>query len=517
MIPAAPDFQPVIDAINRRDFATAHRLCVAMLKALGEHPWLYFYLGIINTEVGQINKATQLFSKALELEQDPEFIVYLIKCHALKGDMQQALRLSKRVPVTSLSSPLALDTMGVAMSRVGLHQQALPYFDQALRMETSNPNYYYNHGVSCKFAGDFEKARDSFERAIALKPDFSQAHFALADLGGITPGNNHIARLEALLSEANQVDAKLHLAHALAKEYEALKNYQQAFEVLEQAKSAKRTTLGNQNQFKDIFAWLKSSGQITELNQGNTSSRPIFVMGMPRSGTTLVERILTSHSLVASGGELQDFGVAVKELTQTPSNMVLDVETMKSAESLNFTELGQRYLARTEYLTQGMDYLVDKLPFNFFYVGLIRRALPNAKIVCLMRNGMDTCIGNYRQLFSINSPYYAYAYSLTEIGEFYLEFKALAEYWHQQFPDAVYLQNYEDLVRQPEQQIKTLLQFCQLPWEDACLHVEKNQKPVSTASKVQVREPINDRSVGRWRNYAGNTQALQELLGQSDH
>ena len=233
---------------------------------------------------------------------------------------------------------------------------------------------------------------------------------------------------------------------------------------------------------------------------------------MPRSGTTLVERIITSHSQVASGGELQDFGLAVKELAKTPSNQVLDLPTLQAAEQLSFAELGSRYLERTSFLLNNKKYLVDKLPFNFFYVGLIRRALPNAKIVCLLRDPMDTCIGNFRQLFSLSSPYFAYAYDLESTGRFYKNFYSLVHHWQNLFPHNVRLQSYEELVTRPAEEIPALIDFCGLSWEAACLQVEKNKAPVSTASKVQVREAINTRSIGRWRQYAAHTAKLEALL-----
>ena len=286
---------------------------------------------------------------------------------------------------------------------------------------------------------------------------------------------------------------------------------------LQQAKQNKLRTLNYEveDDLALFSAALEHSAEPADASAGCQSHEPIFILGMPRSGTTLVERILSSHTDVLSAGELQDFGVAVKELTATPSAKVLDIATLRAAQHLDFNALGERYLQRSRVVTGHKPRFIDKLPFNFFYIDLIRRALPNAKIICMLRNPMDTCLGNYRALFSLGSPYYRYAFDLGNTAGFYAGFHQLALAWQQQHLPNFRLQRYEDLVREPEQQIRQLLQFRQLGWQDACLRSEQNQAPVSTASKVQVREAINTKSVGRWQKYQPLLEPLrQQLLAQ---
>jgi len=510
--------------LANRDYKHAHQYCVQVIQQLGPHAHAYFLLGIIHIEIGQIDKAIALFDTSNDIEKRPLTFAYMAKCYALKGDMQQALDCVEMAPVDSLSRALDLDTVGVSLSRVGLHDKAKPYFDKALRLEPDNPQYNYNYAVSSKFAGTFKLARRHFEKAISLAPDFYQAHFALSDLGtsGIddhcmsenTAPQKRLQQLTALAANVeNNPDARLHIGHALAKEYDTLGEYERAFKSLQHAKAPHRErSVAALKDYQSILETLKQNLHIQTAKSTQTSTAPIFVVGMPRSGTTLVERILSHHSDVASGGELQDFGVAVKQIAGTDSQLVLDKPTIEKAYRSNLSAIGERYLKRTAFLRQGHKHLVDKLPFNFFYVDLIRRALPNAKIICLQRNAMDTCVGNFRQLFSINSPYYAYAYDLEVVGQLYLGFNEWINHFADAYPESIHVQCYEELAKNPEQEVKKMLAFCALPWEAQCLQVQDNTLPVSTASKVQVREPINTKSIGRWKRYDSQLDKLKAII-----
>lgn len=494
----------------------AHGLCVQIVKQQPEHADAYFLLGIINSEVGQFGKAIKLIEKAIGYNEVPEYFAYLAKCYSLQGDMTSALDAIENAPLAVIEQPHVLDTVGVALSRIGLHQKAIEYFEKALSFGKPGPVLFYNYAVSCKFDGQFSKALVAFDSAISLDPLFYQAHFARSDLGGTSVDNNHIAQLKSLLEQKIPVEGQLHLAHALAKEYEALRQFDDAFKVLKEAKDRKLNE--STYDFSRDAALFDAVTQFafTTNECGVNSNRPIFIVGMPRSGTTLVERIISNHSKVASGGELQDFGVAVKELTNTPTAEVLDLETLEAATKISPWKLGNRYLERTRIVGPKSPHFIDKLPFNFFYINLIRRALPNAKIVFMLRNPMDTCIGNFRQLFSINSPYYGYSFDLLNVGRFYAEFYRLAMKWKEANDSNVMLLEYESLIGKPEKVIPELISFCGLDWQEQCLHVEKNTAPVSTASKVQVREPINSRSVARWKKFQNHTEGLEKFLAKND-
>jgi hypothetical protein len=245
---------------------------------------------------------------------------------------------------------------------------------------------------------------------------------------------------------------------------------------------------------------------------GCPSEEPIFIVGMPRTGTTLVERILSSHETVFAAGELSDFSLVLKRSTATAGNMVLDPATLRAAATADARALGEAYLQSTRPRTGHTARFIDKMPLNFFYAGLIHRALPNARIICLRRNPLDTCLSNFRQLFATRFPYYRYAYDLLETGRYYALFDALMAHWRGLMPDDFREVHYEDLVTDPERETRKLLEFCGLPWDPQCLRFFENSAPVATASSIQVRSPLYGASVGRWKHYAEELAELIALL-----
>jgi hypothetical protein len=307
----------------------------------------------------------------------------------------------------------------------------------------------------------------------------------------------------------------------LAREHEALDDYEAAYQYLSESKKAKLTEFNYQfsddkhmfNAITELFTTPSIKDPIQDFsNGGYDSNEPLFVVGMPRTGTTLVERILSKHSAVSSAGELQHFGLLLKELSKTTTNKVIDKETIMAAASINFSTLGKAYIDSTRAITGGSDKFVDKMPLNVLYAGFIVKALPKAKIICLDRGPLDTIVSNYRQLFAVNFSYYNYAYDLKTTAQFYHQFKQLTSLWLRLFPDNFYVVNYEKLVNNPEEEAKKIIEFCGLDWQEQCLDIDKNSAPVATASAVQVRQPINNKSVGNWQKYKEYLTEVTEYL-----
>jgi tetratricopeptide (TPR) repeat protein len=432
--------------------------------------------------------------------------------------LAQAVAVADRAVQLGPQEALTCDTLGVVYSRANEHARAAQLFARASALEPRKASYHFNRAASLRFLGDFDAAEKAYEACIALEPHHWRAHSALSEIRRQTPERNHIQRLTGLLAETGgDADAALHLHMALAKECEDLGDHDGAFRHLQQGKSGKRRAL--RYAFAEdaaIFDTLRRLfAEPIAAGGGFPTREPIFVVGMPRSGTTLVERILTSHSQVFSAGELQNFGLALKRLAGTRAPRLLDVETLERGSRVDPRALGEVYLASTRPATGRKPHFVDKMPLNFLYAGFIAHALPQARIVCLRRNALDTCLSNFRQLFSVEYSYYNYAYDLLDTGRYFIEFHRLMAHWQRVLPGRVLEVSYEALVENQEAETRRLLEHCGLPWEDACLAFEQNAAPVATASAVQVRAPMYRFAVGRWRLYAPHLAELQALLASA--
>ncbi len=503
--------------LGKRQFGAAQQSCLRLLKDEPKNADAHFLLGMIAIEVGRAGNALEFIDQAIACDpRQAEFHAHRGRCLALLKRDSDALAAVDAALALKPDDSLTFDTIGVVCSRAGDHEQAVRAFRQAVTRQPDNPGFQFNLASSLKFLGKFDQAETAYEAAISTSPRYYKAHTSLSQLRRQTPDQNHIQRLEGLIRNCgDNVDAELQLRHALAKELDDLGEYDRAYENLAAGNGKKRRQINYSiDRDRAMFDAIQRCFATGEEGQtdGSSSDEPIFVVGMPRTGTTLVERILTSHSAIHSAGELQNFSIAVKRAAGTRSGEVLDAETFEKAMHLNFRELGQTYLDSTRPITGKTPKFVDKMPLNFFYLGFIHRALPNAKIVCLRRNPLDTCLSNFRQLFALRFSYYNYAYDLLDIGRYYILFDRLMKHWQRVLPGKILEVDYESVIVNQEAESRRLIDFCSLDWQDACLNFDKNAAPVATASSVQVRQPIYTHAAGRWRRYEKHMGELIQLL-----
>jgi len=505
-------------ALNNGEFQQAHHYLMAIFKQDQKFADAYFLMAMIAAAHHNSDKAIELIEQAVKLSSNnAEYLAQLAKQYALISEHVKAVKYAELAAQCSPKTALTLDTIGVTYSQIGLHKKAIFFFKAATKLQHTNHLFYFNLGVSQTFTGDFEGAKKSHQRVITLVPDFCKSHTALSALTKATKETNNIVNLEKLFQKAVHVDDKLNIGHALAREFEALAEHEQAFKYLQSAKHCKLKSIDynfsdDQEMFTSIKKHFSPDHNTFNKLEGNQSKEAMFVVGMPRTGTTLVERILSQHSDITSVGELEHFGLLLKKMSKSKTNRVLDSDTVGETTGIDFNMLGQSYIDSTRALTGNTAKFVDKMPLNVLYVGFILQALPNAKIVCLDRNPLDTIVSNFKQLFAANSYNYNYAYDLLSTAKFYIEFHHLTKLWLKIFPDNFYLANYETLVNAPEVGAKKLVEFCGLAWQDDCLHIDKNSAPVATASAVQVRNPINNKSVRNWRKYDVNLDEVKALL-----
>ena len=508
-------------ALNRRDYRLAHELCLKTLAAEPNHADALFLLGVIAAEHRNFGKAVEIIDRALALApRKAEYWAQRGRCLLSLQRPREAFEAAQHALELEPHDALTLDTIGVVMTRAGAHAEATEPFRRAVARDAKQAPYHYNLGASLQFIGELRAAEAEYRQALRIDATYTRAWSSLAQVARAPLTADEIVALERALEEPTiDADAELHLCHALAKQHEDEGRYAEAFRLLERGKRRKAATLGYR--FTDDEASFQAAAQLPAAlaargGAGHESREPIFIVGMPRTGTTLVERILSSHPDVFSAGELTNFGLVLKRAAATPSNRVLDAETLAAGARCDFAAVGAAYVESTRPRTGHKQRFIDKMPLNFFYAPLLRRCLPNAKIICLRRNPLDTCLSNYRQLFATSFSYYNYAYDLIDTGRYYAAFHALTTLWRETLGENYLEIRYEDVVDDTEREARRLVDFCELPWDSRCLAFQDNAAPVATASSAQVRQPIYRSSLERWRHYQRELEPLRELLAAAE-
>lgn len=491
---------------------------ITRIKKNTEDASAYFVLGKISSDHNNHNKALELFKKASHLAPRNLYCqTYYAQILTLMGQQVAAKTQADIAATLPDTDHHIADTLGVIYTRTGFHELAIPWFKKSVQAQPGVASYQYNLGASLQFIGDLTGAEEAFKKAIEREPENYRALASLVQLRKQTKENHRLTALQSAFEHMrSDADAVLHLGHAIAKSFEDLGEYSTSLSWLEQAKRMKRSQ-SSAVEYESIFSALKALP--VKQTSSTPSDGPIFIVGLPRTGTTLVDRIIGSHSAVYSAGELNLFAGLVKQASLSPSNLTLDSDTLHAAanfSSSQFETLGRQYESLSAPLTRGAPRFTDKMPLNFLYCGLIHQALPNANIIVVRRNPMDSCLSNYRQLLTTQHAYYSYTYDLETTAKFYCLFDDLIAHWTQVIPASRLLQvRYEDIVFNQKQETERLLKFCGLDWEDACLNFHENEAPVSTASSVQVRQPLYAGSIGRWRRYGDSLSRMQTILRDS--
>lgn len=508
-------YEGALAAFNRRDWRQTLELAARVVPQAPDHAGLHYIVGIAALELEMLPLAVRHLARAAQLEPgNGNYGAQHARALSLARLTRESVEAANRAMALSPQDPATLDTLGVVYDAAHDHALAATAFHRAISLSPPSAHLQFNLATALIATGELEGARSALETCLGLDPHYWRAHLTLAQLRRATPQDNRIQRLHALMPEAKDDLASMYVHLSLAKEYEDIGEYATAFSYLVTGKAAggrsRRYAIKSDEALFD--ALMRAFPLPTEPQSGCPSDEPIFIIGMPRSGTTLVERIVSSHPDVYSAGELQNFGLILKRASGSTSPFLLDPLTVGRSRSLDWARVGQAYVESTQPATAGHKRFIDKLPHNFLYAGFIARALPKAKIICLRRHPMDTCLSNFRQLFALTAPYFNYSFDLLDTGRYYVLFDKLMAHWQRVLPGRVLEVSYEALVNDQEEQSRHIIEHCGLDWDDACLAFHNNTSPVSTASSVQVREPLNRRSLDRWRRYGAQLDPLAELL-----
>lgn len=478
-------------------------------------------LGVALQALGRVQPAAACFERAVGLRPD-----YVEALNNFGAALQSLGRGDEAIPV--LEKALALNpgftdaalNLGAALHALDRQSEAMACFDRVLAADPRNVAVLGQIGAIHLETGRFADARACYERALEIEPGNARVLFDLVQCGKVRADDPHLAVLEGLARNpaALAEDHRIRLHFALGKAYGDLGRNEPAFQHLREGNALKRRrTVYNEGDDLRLFERIRTvfSADLVRRRAscGNPSDRPVFILGMMRSGSTLVEQILASHPRVFAAGERRDLDAAYRAVRPTLASTASYPETIPLLTGEQLRQLGDGYLARLGAAAAGAaaDRITDKMPGNFSAIGLIRLALPNARIIHTVRDPIDTCLSCFSKLFSDDQPF---AYDLGELGRCYRAYQALMEHWHAILPkDAVLDVRYEDLVADFERQARRIVGYCGLEWNDACLAFHKTDRPVRTASQVQVRQPLYQSSVGRWRPDAEILRPLLDGLG----
>ena len=429
----------------------------------------------------------------------------------LSGELRD---LVGRLLAAPVGNAAAEADVAALLSMQGDQERAGRLLDRAMAVLGPHPSHLYNRSQMRLYAGRLADAERDLRDALAREPGMARAHWALSKLpAGPSSARDAEAAAALLARVAPDSQDAAYLGYALFNQYDRAGDRERAWPALVQGARARRSHLDYRPEASErLFASLRAAFPAGAAPPARDAAglRPVFIVGMHRSGTTLLERMLGRHSQVTEGGELYDFPAQLRLALGRHFAGPVDAAVADAADGLDYAAIGAGYLHQVQWRAEGRPVLVDKLPSNFLNIGFILRALPQARIVHMQRGPMDTCFSNYKELFGANAC--AYSYAFDELAGWYAGYRGLMAHWREAFPGAVLDLSYEALARDPEGEGRRVLEYCGLAWEPACLDAADNARPVNTASSAQVREPIHQRGIGAWRRYQAGLEPLRAQL-----
>lgn len=509
------EIQKVNELIGKKRIAQAEALCHKITKSYPDKADGWIVLARISQMKGDGKKMLDYAEQAVKIA--PDNLIALLQ--EAEGNLQcfkiaRAHEKLSELETKAANEPRILQHVAELYTHAGNHQNAMRCYKQAHTIIGDNAELLYNTANAAIALGDGVEAERLLDKVIAKNPHDYDAYYNRATYRKQSSDNNHTDEIESLLkSGIKNAAGEVQLEYALAKEYEDLGNSPTSFAHLKKGADRRRSML-SYNVRDDVEVLIEigaamDKGFLKDSPEPTSDAGPVFILGMPRSGTTLVDRIISSHSDVESLGEINDFAMAMMKHAPKATNKL---DLISKTTEIDFKKLAGTYLKITAEKNTSTAYLIDKTPANFLYIGLIAKSLPNAKIIHLRRNPMDSCYAIYKTLFKMGYPF---SYDLDDLGKYYVAYHNLMTHWQEALPGRILHMDYENLVSDQEAQSRRLITHLGLEWQDACLEFHKNKAASSTASAAQVRKPLYSSSVGKWKNYETELAPLKATFEQA--
>ena len=529
--PSELEVQNLIKLYQDDQLDEAEKISLLLTKKFPSHQLAWKVLGIILKKKGRIKEALIINQKTVEINpKDVEALYNLGNTFKELYRLEEARTNYKIVIKLKPEHFGAHNNLGIVLKELGELEDAEISFKSLVKLKPNNveainnlgnilkelrkvkgakkafqdsiklkPNYaeaHYNMGIMFEESGEFIKSKKKYETVVKLEPSHVRAHYSLSKLKTFDKKDEHFTQMQNLYYDKSlSNEQRSYLCFALAKSFEDMNNFSSAFRYYTEGNKLKKKLLDyNINQDVDYFNKIKNStpsikkNSLKNLNLSSTLN-PIFIIGMPRSGTSLIEQIISSHSKVMGAGEL----IYVDQLGR---NFITEKTLVSTKELIGFRK---KYLEKLEKISDGKLNVTDKMPLNFMYVGLIYSAFPNAKIVHVKRDFAATCWGCYIKNFYTKAL--GFSYNLNDLVRYYELYEKLMQFWENQYEKQIYNLNYETLVTNQDKETRKLIKYLDLDWEEACLSPQDNKRNVSTASVGQIRKKIYQDSSEKWKNF----------------
>jgi len=488
--------QLILELYKSKKFNKAEKLIKELLLEQPKISFLYNVLGLILNAQNKTEEAISYYKKGIKIDPYNNMIYNNLgtsyksikKFDDAETCFEKSIKIKKDVSQTH-------NNLGNLYLSTNKLEKAINSYKRAIKIDKNFFISYYNLGIAYKTLGRFKESKNFLFESLKLNNQFYPAHRNLSQLIKYNKKNNHFKELKKIYEEFKEDDvSKIEVGFALGKAYEDQKNYQKSFFHYKEANTIMRNNINysyidEKNQFDKIKNIFNKELFYKYKNSGISDDSPIFILGMPRSGTTLVEQIISSHHKVYGGDELD----ILPELI----NKNINFESKLDKKKLNV--IAYDYIKYIKKISMNHKKITDKLPVNFKWIGLIKLALPNSIVIHCSRDSRDNCFSIFKSFFTSNQI--NYAYNLDEIINYYKLYKNLMEHWKNTLPDFIINIKYEEIINEPNNKIRDLINSCRLEWDDKCIKFYENKRPIKTASDTQARNKIYKTSINSWKRY----------------
>mgnify|MGYP000257562065 FL=1 len=502
------DLQKAMSQVQKGNLGEAERIYREILSDDPNNVDALRLLALLASRTGAVDQAINMLENCTKIAPDYALAwENLAKMYRQKDDPDS---LQKAAFCFSKATELRPDWaegwagLGTMQTRSSQHKEGIESYKKSIELKANQPRVHLSLGHVYKTTGNQEECINSYNDAISFDNNFGEAYWSLANLKTYKFSDEEILNMEKKL-ELTEVPEreKVHFLFSLGKAFEDMSSYDESFEYYKRGNDLNRgRTTYDPKAIEALSERLKLFFTEDRFNKykgsGNNSNSPIFIVGLPRSGSTLIEQILASHSKIEGTMELPNIMNIARKLGNSTKDRTAYPEVIDTLQRIDFTDLGKSFINETQFLRTGKQHFIDKMPNNFSHIGLIKLILPNAKIIDARRNPMDTCFSCFKQLFARGQ---AFTYDLSEIARYYVNYVNLMDHWDKVLPGYVFKVQHEDLLNNQEGVTRDLIEFCEVDFESSTLEFYKTKRAVKTASSEQVREPINTKGLNQWKNY----------------